>query len=101
MSAIATFHLDDVSREMVEGRMVCENKVFVDGQTETVAYFSHDFGLLHRIDTQLAFEVLVHFNEILGVPRVVHDDRDEHTFDVRVATGCRGLHGRGWIGDGR
>ena len=66
--------------------MVGQNEVLIDRESEAVTDFSHDFSLLHRINAQLTFEVLVHLDEIGRVPGVVDHDRDEHLLNVAVGT---------------
>ncbi len=56
---------------MVEGWIISQHEVFVDGQIKPVTNIGHDFGLLHGVDAQLALEVLVEFNEVSRVSRVV------------------------------
>ena len=71
---------------MVQRWMVGQNEVLVDWESKAVPDFSHNFGLLDRINPQLTFEVLVHLNEIGRVPGVVDHDRDEDVLDVAVRT---------------
>ena len=80
-------HLDDVSSEVIQRRMVGENEVLVDGQSKAVTDFCHDFGLLHRINAQLSLEVLVHLNEVSRITRVVNHHGDQHLFDVSMGAG--------------
>ena len=86
-------HLDNVSSEVIQRRMVGKNEVLVDGQGKAVTDFCHDFGLLHRINAQLSLEVLVHLNEVSRITRVVNHHGDQHLFDVSM--------GAGWDNGGR
>ena len=68
-------HPLNIADHVVERGVVGEHEVFVDGKAKSVTDVGHDFGLLHRVNTQFTFEVLVEFNEICGVTRVFNDDR--------------------------
>ena len=82
----SALHLDDVRREVVQRGMVSQHEILVDGKSEAVSDLSHDFRLLHRIDAQFAFEVLVHLNEIGRISGVVNHHRDQDPLDVRMGS---------------
>ena len=50
----ASFHALDVADHVIQRRVVCEDKVLVNGQTEFVPDVRHDFRLLDRVNAQLS-----------------------------------------------
>ena len=80
---------------MTQRRIVSENKILIHGEVKPVANIGHDLSLLHRINAQFSFEVLVQFDKVSRITRVIDDyfdDRGNHALVVhRNATG-----GRNW-----
>ena len=74
--------------------MIGQNEILIHREGKSVTDFSHDFGLLHRVNTQLTFEVLVHLDEIGRVSCVVNHDRNEHLLDVAMGTRRNSRSGR-------
>ena len=68
----STCHALDVADHVIERRVIGQDEIFVHRETEAVTDVGHDFGLLDRINTKFAFEVLVQFNEVRWVTGVVH-----------------------------
>ena len=48
----------------------------------------HDFGLFYRINAQLAFEVLVEFNEVGRIAGVVNHHLNHSSGHRSVVNGC-------------
>ena len=88
-SRSATLHACKIRQHVVEGRMVGEHEVLVHGQRESVPKRRHDFGLLDRVNAQLAFQILVHFDELCRVACVFDDHFNHGSSDLFVA----GVHG--------
>ena len=63
-------HALDVANHVVQRWMVGENKVLVTGKSKLVSNVRHDFGLLHCVNAQSHFKVLVEFNEVGRIPGV-------------------------------
>ena len=80
---------------MVQGGVVCKDEILVHRQGEAISDFGHDFRLLHRVNTQFAFEVLVHFYEISRIAGVVHHNRNQHLFNIWMRLTLR-WNGWGW-----
>ena len=53
--------------------MVPKLERIVDWQTEILPQVSHDFGLFHRINSQLTLQVLIEFDEVDRVASVLCD----------------------------
>ena len=88
---------------MVQGWIVGQNEVLVHRQAESFTDLGHDLSLLHGVNAQLPFEVLVQFNKVGGVAGVIDDDLNHGGNRVAVGHHCgrRGLRGRrGWHGCG-
>ncbi len=96
---IPSFHLHDVGKEVIEGGVVCQDEILVDRQSEQVPDFGHDFGLLHGINAEFAFQILVHLDEISRVTGVFDHNLDQGRSGFRVASdGCRHPRcGCGWF----
>ena len=112
----ASFHALDVADHVIQRRVVCEDKVLVNGQTEFVPDVRHDFRLLDRVNAQLSLKVLVEFNEVRRVARVFnHHGHNRRRHRCIIHRGgwsrcCgrwssrgrgRGRFGCGWSGRGR
>ena len=86
--------------------MVGQDKILVHGQIETVSDVGHDFGLLHGVDAEFTFQILVQLNKISGITGVVHDHLNDGGNGVAVVDGRRrgsGFDGlrrgdRRWVG---
>ena len=88
-SRSAALHARQVRQHVVERRMVGEHEVLVHGQREPVPKRRHDFGLLDRVNAQLAFQILIHFDELCRVACVFDDHFNHGSSDLFVA----GVHG--------
>ena len=80
---------------MTQRRVVGENKVLIHGEVEPVANIGHDLSLLHRINAQFSFEVLVQFDKVSGITRVIDNNFDDgcnHAFVVH----CNATGGGNW-----
>ena len=90
-------HLLDVSNHVIEGWIISENEIFVDGEIEAISDLRHDFSLLNRINAELALKVLVQFDEVGGIPGVVDNDLNNRGHHSIVLNGNRRgrLHLRG------
>ena len=76
---------------MIERRIVCEDEIFVHGQTKLLPDIGHDFRLLHRVNAQFAFKVLVEFNKVRRITGVVNHDfnhRGDHSLVVDDSGGA-------------
>ncbi len=93
-------HLDDVRGEVVEGRVVGQDEVLVNWQRKPVSNFSHDLGLLHGVNAQFTFQILVHFNEIGRITCVADHDFDQDRFNIGPRTSNRWCRGRLWLFNG-
>ena len=65
-------HFDDVSREMIQCRVVGKDEILVNRQAKSIPNLGHDFGLLDRINAEFTFEVLIHFDEVSGIASMAH-----------------------------
>ena len=94
-NAAISRHALNVANHVIERRIISQHEIFVDGEAEAFTDVRHDFGLLHRVNAQLSFEILVQFNKVSRVTGMVDhnlDDRGDH-FAV-CHHGCgRGRHG--------
>ena len=82
-------HARKVRQHVVERRMVGEHEVLVHGQREPVPKRRHDFGLLDRVNAQLAFQILIHFDEFCRVACVFDHHFNHSSSDLFIA----GVHG--------
>ena len=97
-----TLHALDVTDHVIEGWMVSQNKVLIHRQTKSVANVGHDLRLLDRINAQFAFQVLIEFDEVGGIARVLDHNLDHGADHVSIVHHRRrGGHGHSNGGCGR
>ena len=87
----------DVANHVIERWIVCEDEIFVHGQTKLLTDIGHDFSLLHRVNAQFALKVLVKFNKVCRITGVVNHDfnhRCDHSLVVDDSGRCRCGHNR-------
>ncbi len=61
---------------------VLDLQPLLEGDVEVFPQLAEEFGLFDRIDAEIGLHVEVEFEHLLGIPRLLDDEREDGAFDL-------------------